>query len=137
MARRLAVSKVIPTRHLVIFLSNRRFTGHLEQKCKRKLCLEYIRSVALLWWNRKCKFANKRAQANAHRSKWPLHWNWLSLGFTLHFAFPQSKATEPMPYYCIFIAVKIAENVLSTYLLVQQTNRLFPTIYMLKHMRFL
>ena len=49
-------------------------------------------SVALLWRNAKhtCKFANKRAQANAHCSKW------LSPGFTLHFVFRQSKATEPI-----------------------------------------
>ena len=49
-------------------------------------------SVAILWRNakRKCKFADKRAQANVHCSKW------LSLGFTLHFAFCQNKATEPL-----------------------------------------
>ena len=48
-------------------------------------------SVALLWQNTKCKckFANKRAEADAHPSKW------LSLGFTLHFTFCQSKATDP------------------------------------------
>ena len=50
-----------------------------------------IGSVALLWRNaeRKCKFANKCVQANAHCSKW------LSPGFTLSFAFCQTKATDP------------------------------------------
>ena len=49
----------------------------------------HIGSLALLWQNAKCKskFANKCVQANAHR------WKWLSPGFTLHFAFRQSKAT--------------------------------------------
>ena len=51
-------------------------------------------SVALLWRNAKCKckykFANKCAQANIHNSKW------LILGFTLHFAFHQSRATDPL-----------------------------------------
>ena len=43
-------------------------------------------SIALLWRNVKCKckFANKFAQTNEHRS-----------GFTLCFAFRQSKATDP------------------------------------------
>ena len=53
-------------------------------------------SVALLWQNTKgkCKFANKRVQANGHRSKW------LSPGFALHFELRQSKATEePMYVY--------------------------------------
>ena len=52
-------------------------------------------SVALLWQIEKrkckCKLANKHTQANTHRSKW------LSPGFTLHFVFCQSKATEPRP----------------------------------------
>ena len=61
-----------------------------------------IGSVALLWRNakRKCKFANKRVQANAHHSKW------LRPGFTLHFVFRQSKATEPMWYVLSFKYIK-------------------------------
>ena len=48
-------------------------------------------SVALLWPKAKCKckFANKCAQAKTQHSKW------LSPGFTLHFTFCQSKATDP------------------------------------------
>ena len=41
-----------------------------------------IGSIALLWQNAKCKFADKHV--------------WLSLGFTLCFTFRQSKATDTL-----------------------------------------
>ena len=44
---------------------------------------------------RKCKFTNKRMQANNHRSKELSPW------FTLRFAFRQSKATDQRPSVAI------------------------------------
>ena len=61
-------------------ISNFTFWNIKNLKCKNFLI--DFGSVGLLWWNAKCKFAKK------HLSKK------LSPGFTLHFAFRQSKATD-------------------------------------------
>ena len=53
-------------------------------------------SVALLWQNTKCKFANKRVHVNVHHSTWLV-----IPGFTLHYPFRHSKATDPW-CPCIF-----------------------------------
>ena len=70
---------------------------HLEMSNLCKILCSYngkwlYGSVALIWQNAKCKFkfATKHAQANQHSSKK------LSPGFTLCFAFHQSKATDPI-----------------------------------------
>ena len=97
----------------------------VPMKCFKNFFYESVALLALLWRNAKCKckFANKHG---AHRLM-----SIVFRGFTLRFAFRQSKATDPiflkcknLPITCFFVYQKYRSDFLTWYLITSHCSEI-------------